>query len=99
MPLKFEKMDSVAPVEGRWFHSLLTTEIDKVREEVDDEGDELRPLSGARRGVHDTRATGREGVIGFRTLPCYSCKPCREMRYASCKRDGCGAYKTFDLNI
>ena len=38
-------------------------------------------------------------TVHFPFLPCYSCKPCRELRFASCRRDGCHAYKTFDLNL
>ena len=65
----------------------------KVRGKMVDIKDVL-PLVGCRRGIYQVRASGEQGQIDWRLVPCYGCKSCRELRFTHCRYS---RFKTFDL--
>ena len=62
-------------VDRRFYHYLKSAEIAKVRRSFPETKD-LWPLPKTRKGVYSTCGLGAEFQLGWRVLPCYSCKAC-----------------------
>eukprot|EP00663_Eupelagonemidae_sp_cell21sb_P003167 gene3167-6881_t len=77
---RYSCLDAKYPLDEIFYHYLPGSENEEVRAEMPDVED-LRGLKGSRRGLNDTCSTGQESHVGWRLLPCCSCKACRELRF------------------